>query len=546
MVRASFLYIKKNAILIFFVVFVTFLTFLSFLLLRSRTILYYDELFDISPIKALTKGCDNLQEFSGSTILFHCFPFQASNQYQGTVRAFLFYPLVKLNLLNPYSFVAINTILFFSTMLIFYFVIRSISNKKVFAILFTALFVIQPLVWTQFAFDLGPVSTQIFLRTLLLLSVLKDFKNRRICGKYTLLLSGLLIWGKLDGLWFVAGLILGQLVAYGWRIYIRRVDAATIGLLLGFTGAGFYAYIVSQKQNASNIAIDLSDKFLSQIPNDLINGISTLVIPGGTGNSKILSLPLIFVYLVSLVGPFIHSKSKESTTHQFYLFLRIQNIVLIILYVITPRSTAPWHTVSLFPSAIALIATWGIIVFSHDNDKSGSGTYKKLLKNISVPVLIFCILSNGMATYRDYSTIRGGEVNPLFSKELALAFNNIPMKEDKSSMLIFTSWGLYNPVVMDNRFKSPFRFEQTIDGWPWFDGEIDADKISFFKWNLESGPMRRADHFTLVEINPSNLGSNGNLFVYAQDVMKLCEVSQIVLPIGSTETSLKVIKGNRC
>ena len=521
------------------------LIFAIFFELRSRTILYYDELFDIQPIRALAEGCNSLMQFH-TTLIFHCFPVSATNQYQGTIRGFLFFPLIKLKILSSETFVAVNSILFVCTIIVFYLMVRSLTSNRVVPSLVTGLLALQPVVWTQFAFDLGPVSTQILLRSILLFSVLNDLRTSKICGKLTLFLSGLLIWGKLDGLWFVAGLIFGQLAVLGWKTYIRKFNLKSSLLILGFMGAGIYAFKVSQNQYATGIALDFNDKFLSQLPNDLINGISNLVIPSGTNNLKILSFPFLLLFLVSLIGPFIPPVFKESVTYRFFLFLRIQNIVIVVFYLITPRSTAPWHTVSFFPSSVALIATWVVLLNSREKIKSESVIYKNVSDKFLIPAIIFCIFAGGLVTYRDYSTMNRGNLNPLFSKELAQAFNEIPVGNKENSKLLFTSWGLYNPIVMDNSFKSSFKFAKIIDAWPWFEGEIDENKINFFRWNLESGPLSKVSSFTLVEINPSNSGARRKSLNYAEDVMHLCQVSQIAIPIKRSTSSLNVVTGNRC
>ena len=100
--RVTYL-INKKIYSILFSIGCGFAFFLALLPVRSRTILYHDEVFDFQPIRQLVSSCSDVPESLHTPLLFGCLPLWASNGYQGTLRGYLFYPLIKLQALTPQS-----------------------------------------------------------------------------------------------------------------------------------------------------------------------------------------------------------------------------------------------------------------------------------------------------------------------------------------------------------------------------------------------------------------------------------------------------------
>jgi hypothetical protein len=513
--------------------------------LRSRTILYYDEVLDIEPIYALSQGCDVLNEFSGAKVIFDCFPILASTQYQGTLRAFLFYPLVKLDLLNAQSLVLVNLTLFIFTIWILYFLFLNLSKRKLLSLTMVILFAIQPAVWTLIVFDLGPVSTQITVRSLLLLSVWNDIKKQQICSKSTLVLSALLIWGKLDGIWFVGGLIAGQLFALNWEKYKKAFNLNALLLISGCAFSGVTAYLISHSQNSMQLSVPIKTKLFSQGPTDLLSGITNLVVPNANSISKLLSIPFIVLFCAALLRIFNLKSVSESVLYQFYSLLRVLNLIILIFWIITPRATAPWHTNSFFPSSIAMICCWIALIRENNNSLLMKACSKEVFTKLISSTVSFSILFSVVASTSSLIQLQSGKLNPLFSENLAVAFNRIQLSEKSNHALIFSSWGIHGPVVMDNSFSKIPTSTQVIDAWPWFSGGVNEKSEDFFQWHLSEGKMSKYSTFTFVEINPSSLGSSGYLQRYVTDSMKLCVISAKKIKISQSGSYFMVVEAQR-
>jgi len=518
--------------------------------IRLRTTLYHDEIFDVKPIKQLSLGCEFVDPTPNTYLLFDCIPLWSSNGYQGTLRSLLLLPLIEFDQLKPV------TVLFFNSILIgftFFYLNRLAEELKTFLILkifFLMTIFSLPLFWTLFTFDLGPVTTQVLLRTLILLSAGLDLKKGRLLGLRTTLFCILLIWGKLDGLWFVIGILLARIIYFKkipWtKLNIPNLITLSLFVLIGAK----FALNAAQYLPTTN-RFDLSSKIFNQIPRDLSNGVLGIVISDYKPVSSLASTPILILTMLSLFSFMFRENIKGSFNFQFYRVVRMNFLITLSILILLPQATAPWHTVSIIPALQLNLLLWMSVLFGNlQIDKMFL-----LLKKIVISIGSVMILTTSLMSASQLKALNTEEINPLYSKNLIHAFDQISPATEDSRAWVFTSWGLYNPFIMDNSFQRNLTITDVYDFWNPFEIADELERSNYLKWAISKGPLGEYQNFTFVEykVNRSSgnsdfyasLGSNGEL-IHLINEFSLCDLETNEYPINDSEAFLVTIHASRC
>ena len=542
--------LNKKRFLAYVSILAGFTFFIIVLPIRLKTILYYDEIFDLQPIQQLISGCAYVRETHHTPLLFGCIPFWASNGYQGTLRAAIFFPLMKMHLLDPVTFLMVNSVLFSIAIYVLLSLFSSYFKDFKWRYWAALLVILQPVVWSLFAFDLGPTSTQFLLRCLLLISVWGDVKKKIFASWVTIFLCAFLIWGKLDGLWFVAGIILGQLLVQG-RLQYRRANIKGFFPLVFIFGVGILFALQSGNFLQSGNAINWQNRIFQQLPTDLSNGIVGLVIPSDNRVGLPFALPLLVLMLLSLSGLHITKELKDDHNFRFYNLIRVQTLVVILFLAITPSATAPWHTVSLWPTMVVLVGGWLSLVIRETSNKLPTKSFNSFLAALLVASLLSAIYSSVNVLNKMYNQ----DINPLFSRGLAETFSRIPQNTDVKHASVFTTWGIYNSAIMDNSFTNQIILPRAVDFYDPFSITDSKSRKEYFRWALESGPLAKFDSFTFVEFNLAQsldssknleyLGSKGFLKTMVND-FSLCEVEINEYKLANSAANLVTVNASRC
>jgi hypothetical protein len=518
--------------------------------IRLQTILYHDEIFDVKPIKQLSLGCSYVDPTLNTPLLFGCIPLWSSNGYQGTLRALLLFPLIEIHQLKPTTVLLLNSILIGLTSYSLLNLTRKIETSRHIRIFLLSAVLLQPLIWSLFVFDLGPVTTQVLLKTLIIVSVWSDLKSGRFFGPATTIFSILLVWGKLDGLWFVIGLILARSLCLKRKDYKKLFSGYFITLII-FSSFGIkFAMDVRRYIPATNNQ-DFFSKVFVQLPRDLSNGVMSIVISNYKSISGVASVPIMLLSLISLFSFFFNQSSKESLLFLFYRIIRLQLLITLSIFIYLPEATAPWHTVSILPSVQVLIFLWFLLI------RKNLETSNKLLKLKGLIVLIAAIalITNSIVSLTQIKSLNTENIKPLYSKSLADAFNQINPVTENSRAWVLTSWGLYNPLIMDDSFDHKTEITKVFDFWNPFEIKNEKKRNEYISWAMSKGPLAEFQNFTFVEYQEGNpltgvdylttLGSNGELNNLIKE-FGLCDLQKSVFTIRNTKSKLFSINARRC
>ena len=146
-------------------------------------------------------------------------------------------------------------------------------------------------------------------------------------------------------------------------------------------------------------------------------------------------------------------------------------------------------------------------------------------------------------------------MNPLFSKSLAEAFDRIPANASKSHAWVFTTWGTYNPVILDNSIKNQIQLASAVDFWAPFTIKNTKSREEYFRWALRFGPLARYTSFTFVEFNPENsgevstntnfLGSRGMLNTFSPE-LGVCNLRFHKYSLAESKANFVTLDSVRC
>ena len=510
--------------------------------LRSRTILYYDELFDIFPMKQLLAGCRNIYGVANAGVHFGCLPIMSGTKYQGVLRGLYFAPFIISNHLSVISFVFINSIIFGIVSYILYVIFELFFHDRLYSILSMLIVVCQPLLWTNLTFDLGPVGQQLLIRSLILVVTFTRLVNSTKLGKTQLILSGLLIYGKLDGIWFAVSLLMAYLIINSFALKSFMRDRITQLFCLGIAFASAYSLILARSQNPQGTSLNLFSKMLIQLPSHLSNGVSDLIVQPALPFTSFHSTFILFLSAIATLFP-VGKVAKNRYLVNSYNLLRTTNLVTMIFIIVTPKATAPWHTVSLLPTLIIQIVL--MIWLTLTSIASQFVLNKKMTQIVMSCILGVMLVFANLQSQRVYIHLHQAKLNPLFSKQLPLKMNPLLTNVNSKTAVIITSWGLYNSLVLDSSFNHQATNKNYVDAWPWFNNLNSPERKHFFEWVFQTGMLSTFTEFKFVGFSPSTNGTGPEFRQYISG-LPLCKIRFATpLPIDS-QSSLNYATAEKC
>lgn len=506
--------------------------------------LYYDEIYDLMPMAYIRNGCGSFQSLSATRLEINCWPIINGIIYQGPLRAYLLFPLIFLGILNPVTVTIFSFALLSVCGFVFYKITKALGYSNGGSLLALITFTSLPLVWISALYDFGPVTSQMLVRVCMLFSIAKDLKIGRFSSPLTVVLAALLIWGKMDGIWFVSSAILGSLLVHFFVkrkiLFIKSVSDVIYPFIvfLGFATSMF----VTRYQGANQIEIDLVMKFKAQIPTNL--SVGTLPIAYNFDYSKYISLGQIisyfFIFSALFVIIFLRINAKSTLLEKFTYVTAIQTLAIYLFIIVTPRATAPWHTASLLPSALfpclyLILRLWGL---------------SKDVKLLSVSkictsfLLCLSISLMGVSNYQIYSTISKENPKALLSKDLITKITHFASSASVNTAVVFASWGLYNSAIIN---LGPEQKKQSFiyDGWSWFKNDFSEKDTKTQVWFYDEGPLKTYREFIFIGINEVPGSAGLDLIKQIEDA-RLCLIDSQDYEIGADNRLLTVVKASKC
>jgi hypothetical protein len=506
--------------------------------------LYYDEIYDLMPMAYIRNGCGSFQSLSATRLEINCWPIINGIIYQGPLRAYLLFPLIFLGMLNPVTITIFSFALLSVCGFVVYKITKALGYSNGGSLLALITFISLPIVWISALYDFGPVTSQMLVRVCMLFSIAKDLKIGRFSSPVTVALAALLIWGKMDGIWFVSSAILGSILIHFFvkrkTLFIKSLSDV-IYLFIAFLGFATSMF-VTRYQGANQIDIDLVKKLKVQIPMNL--SVGTLPIAYNFDSFTYISLGQIlsyfFLFSALFVIIFLRINAKSTLLEKFTYVTAIQTLAIYLFIIVTPRATAPWHTASLMPSALfpclyLILRLWGL-----------SKDVKLLsLSKICTSFLLCIILTlTGVSNYQIYSTISNENPKALLSKDLITKLTHFTSSASENTAVVFASWGLYNTAVIN---LSPKQKQQSFiyDGWSWFMNGIsekDAKTQDLFYYE---GPLKDYRDFIFIGINLVPGSAGLDLIKQIEDA-HLCLINSQDYEIGADNRLLTVVKASKC
>jgi hypothetical protein len=474
--------------------------------LRDEMSFYYDEVFDLVSIYGLPNMCQDVHAVTNLSVSIGCIPIQSGVPYVGAVRTFLLFPIVKLGLLTPSTL----TMIMLTVYLIALYQVKrlmdvlGISRRVNISII--VLFALTPSLWLNSAFDFGPISIQFLLRTLLLIEVFRQLNNPERGFLRIFLYSALLIWGKLDSLFFLFFPLL--IVAFNTlKIQkVRRKSGFWIysNIILYLVSFG-YALRISQS-SSDNLISHAIHKITTIIPTNLIYSVFNIVYPNQAPSTWLI-LGRVFFFLTILLTVLnlaISLKRFLQTSKPmdlFYILCSLTTLGVIASVSLVSNATAPWHTFLIFPSAI--IVTANMIDY-----------FRKKFNAIKFALAPMVILSSVLVLNMNVTFLKvpDSKINPLLSSTLVEEVDKrIEMHRiQKGNGIAFVNWGDYNRFLLTRKSADVVKSD-LWDAWPWFDNNDKTKTTEFLNWVTVDGPWGAYNKILFVQSSLSAPGLKSSL-----------------------------------
>lgn len=474
--------------------------------LRSGMSYYYDEIFDLVSIYGLPNMCQDVHAVTNLSVSIGCIPIQSGVPYVGAVRTFLLFPIVKLGLLTPSTL----TMIMLTVYLIAFFQAKRLMDvlgvSRSVNISVIVLFALTPSLWLNSAFDFGPISIQFLLRTLLLIEVFRQLNNPERGFLRIFLYSALLIWGKLDSLFFLFFPLLIVAINALKTQKIRKKSGFWMyaNIILYLVSFG-YALRISQS-SSENLVSHAIHMITTIIPTNLIYSVFNIIYPNQAPSTWLI-LGRVFFFLTILLTVLnlaISLKRFLQTSKPielFYILCSLTTLGVIASLSLVSNATAPWHTFSIFPSAI--IVTANMIDY-----------FRKKFNAIKFAVAPMVILSLVLILNMNitFLKVQDSKISPLFSSTLVEEVDKrIEMyKIQKGDGIAFVNWGDYNRFLL-TRKSADVVIPDLWDAWPWFDNNDKIKTTEFLNWVTVDGPWGAYNKILFVQSSLSAPGLKSSL-----------------------------------
>jgi hypothetical protein len=475
--------------------------------LRIGTSFYYDEVFDLVSTLGIPNHCKDVHAVTNAPIALGCFPIQSGVPYVGALRTYFLWFPIHLKLISPFSLTFINLTILAVTMWQIHRFLKILEFRKRTVIFPFIIFCTFPFIWFASAFDFGPSTFNFLLRTLFLISLSRWFLEGGVIGIKLFLCFELLIWGKLDSLFFLFFPLLAMLfMVVKQNVSSLRNRITVIFMFFSYVLGVLYALRVSNS-NQSDLLNHFFKMLWHTIPRNLAFSNFNLVYPGQVLDSYVVfgrCLVVIFV-AASILNVFhFFGTPKLNWSPRSWVLLTVSSTTLITLLAtcLVGNATAPWHTYLIFPSAFLSFVFWLERI-----SKVRSPLRISLVSALAVFCFTFSMILNFV-----FLTPKKSAVNPLFSevsfKEVVRGVDNFHLNHDGA--LLFVNWGEYNRFVLQTN-KSSVELHDVWDAWPWFnDGDAEETK-RFLKWATNDGPLASYRKVLFVQNNYKTPGLNADI-----------------------------------
>ncbi len=309
--------------------------------------------------------------------------------YVGSIKTYylllIFYIFGSSIQILRYSIIFLSVI---NILLIYYFVKKYFDQKS--AYLSTILLITDPTYIYSSIFDWGPISTQQILKTILILLAFKLANSNKILSLNTFyigFISLILVFDKLNGIWFLAPLYL--YLTYNLFINNNLKPKLFKGLLLGiligaipliiifykrpyfyyeskisFKSFENYYHNIANNPNSLNLTKNYSSKFSDKLTTfiETLNGTS---IPNHilTVATKPTVTNIIFISIfLGILANTIINLYKRTLNHFDYLVLI--TIFTFTLVILTPHANGTHHFLILWPFPQMILGIWFLKMYT--------------------------------------------------------------------------------------------------------------------------------------------------------------------------------------
>ena len=475
--------------------------------IRSGTSFYYDEIFDLVSTLGIPNHCEDVHAVTNAPVALRCFPIQSGVPYVGALRTYILWFPIHLKLISPLSLTFINLTILAITMWKIHGFLKILEFRKRAVIFPFIIFCTFPFIWFASAFDFGPSTFNFLLRTLFLISLSRWFLESGAIGIKLFLYFELLIWGKLDSLFFLFFPLLAMLFMVVKQNFssLRNRITLTFMFFTYFLGV-LYALRVSNS-NQSDLLNHFFQMLWQTIPRNLVFSNFNILYPGQILDSYVVfGRGLLVIFVVASMSNILYffTKLRSNPSPRSWVLLTISSTTLVTLLAtcLVGNATASWHTYLIFPSAFLSIIFWLERIFdilSH---------FRVVLVSIlAIFFVTFSVLLNFV-----FLTPTKSRINPLLSEaslnKVANGIDSFHLNHDGA--LVFVNWGEYNRYVLQNT-RIPIELGSVWDAWPWFnEGDIEETK-RLLKLATDEGPFATYKKILFVQNNYRTPGLSGDI-----------------------------------
>lgn len=333
---------------------------------------------------------------------------------------------------------------------------HNISQKT--AVITTILLSTDPTFIISSRYDWGPIAIQNILKLLILILFFRVRSQQRLIKSLVLLGAGsaLMLWDKLNALWFLVPLAIMLISTLRHHILLLRYTAlgfliCIIPLLLIFIKRPFF-YTESQKsftqfenyyyQNKSNANLETLLGHYQSAPGvklkNIVDTLNGVAIP-----NQILTSPLksstVFGFVFAVLGLIISVrnysvlksliKKRQFTSPYIYIVFLAVTIVFTIL--LTPHASAPHHVLLVYPLFHILLA--GLLATLYPS--------QKVLASL---ILALLIISN-LTVLSEFNKNANANAMRIFWKRNDLS-SLVEHLQNNKGKYVALDWGITLPI----------------------------------------------------------------------------------------------------
>lgn len=331
--------------------------------------LHYDEMLFVN---AALGGLDG----SFITYAVHGIPLMLM-PYIGAVKSFVYAPIFLLLGVSPASIRLPGILLTAVSLLLLYASFRRATGKSGLALGILAVLATSPSLIAFTRFDVGPNVLELLLKAMMLAALFVFIDTGKAwCVAAMVLAACLGVYNKLNFIWMINGLLVAVLVY--WQPLRAHMKAATKPIarwaVLAAVAAPYLLFVIiffsASNQGTSDIS-ELARTVTTKLyaSRRLVDGTIFQIYIGALGDApgRLSMTTCVLVAMVAGALVAFRTSRRSEPVARFFWF----NVVLLVTHVIqillTPRATAPWHQVALYPFVTATMVTGVFLVLRADS-----------------------------------------------------------------------------------------------------------------------------------------------------------------------------------